>query len=567
MGLYEVDNLNYYYPEKDLPSLVNIKLSIEEGEFIFLIGPSGGGKSSLLRALAGLLPDYYGGKIGGEVLYDNCPLARWDKRRLAREIGMIFQDPERQLVMTVVEQEIAFGLENLGIPLREMRRRVAEVLSLFDLSSFKGESTFNLSGGQKQKVVLASISAMYPRVLLLDEPTSQLDPVAAQEFLNYIYRLNIEWGLTVVLVEQRVDRCFHLADRVVLMDKGKVVCSSSPRELVQKAGGNYKYFIPPVTRVFYNSNFLEAPLTIKEGRKILKEQVGIQKDEPVEPWTVSPAHVSAGNSKNKVPVLETKNLCFAYPKKEKCLKGLSLKLYPGEITAVLGENGSGKSTLLKNLNGLLKPQQGKILLNQKDITCSRAEQLSAYIGYLSQNPNDYLFNETVFEEISFNLKARGRDNKRWVEQLIDLLKLAHLKEVNPRDLSGGERQRVALGTVLAVNPPVLLLDEPTRGLDAELKHELGLILNVLRDQGKSILVVTHDIEFAAELSQRVLIISDGEIAAEGDKAEILSNSLYYASQVNKLFRGICPSILTVEEAVQYLKMYRNNGKKDEMQRM
>jgi energy-coupling factor transport system ATP-binding protein len=552
MGLFQVENLTYYYPEKDCPALAGINLSLEEGEFVFLTGQSGCGKSSLLRALGGLLPDYYGGKIGGEIRYRDCSLSKWNKRQLAREIGIIFQDPEQQLVMTSVEQEIAFGLENLGISPPEMRRRVAEVLSLFDLCSIKRESTFNLSGGQKQKVILAAVLAMYPRVLLLDEPTSQLDPVAAQELMNYIQRLNLEWGLTVVLVEQRIDRCFHLADKIVLMEGGRIVHQAPPREMVRRGDDKYRFFVPPVAQVFSGVNSQEVPLTIKEGRKLLRKIA-----QPINPVPEPLASTTPRTNGN--PVLQTRNLGFAYGKNGLCIKGINLELFSHEITVILGENGAGKSTLLKNLNGLLKPQQGNIYLKNNDITGCRAEQLALHIGYLSQNPNDYLFNDTVAEEVNFNLKVRGNENKTAVEKVLNLLQISHLKSINPRDLSGGERQRVALGTVLVTEPAVLLLDEPTRGLDVKLKYQLVQLLKALQEEGKSIVVVTHDVEFAAEVAQRVVIMSDGGIVADGNKTEILSNSLYYAPQVNRLFRGISSKVMTVNEAISKLRLLQNEA--------
>lgn len=547
MALLEIKNLTYYYPEREVPSLDNVSLQINEGEFVFLIGPSGCGKSSLLRAIAGLLPDFYGGKIGGVVSYCQKPLNQWDKKLLAKDIGMIFQDPEKQIVMTGVEQEIAFGLENVNIPLQEMRRRVAEVLALFGLSPLKKENTFNLSGGQKQKVVLASVLAMHPRVLLLDEPTSQLDPLAAQEFLNYVQRLNLEWGLTVVLVEQRIDRCFHLADRVVFMDKGRIINQSNPREIVKWAAKKYPHYIPPVSQLFASWASENIPITIKEGRAMLRDiKPALLKNKDT-------AHLI--NHKEKTGKLKVSNLYASYNNRDFVLKNLNFSLFKESITVILGENGAGKSTLLKTIIGLLKPVKGKIFYNDKDITCLKPEQIAINIGYLSQNPNDYLFNDTVLEEINFNLKIRGIKDEQGVERVLDLLGLADKKMLNPRDLSGGERQRVALGTVLVTQPDVLLLDEPTRGLDVELKHQLGEILKFLNSQGTSILLITHDVEFAAEISDRVIIMSDGEIVADGNRREVLANSLYYAPQINRLFKGINDKVLNLTESKQIINNF------------
>lgn len=573
MGLFQVENLTYYFPEKEKPSLQEINLKIEEGDFVFLTGQSGCGKSSLLRALAGLLPDFYGGRIGGKISYRGIPLTQWNKRNLAREIGIIFQDPENQLVMTVVEQEIVFGLENLGLPRKEMRRRVAEVLSLFGLSSLKSEVLFKLAGGEKQKVILAAVLAMQPRVLLLDEPTSQLDPVAAQEFLNYLHRLNQDWGITVVLVEQRIDRCFHLADRVVLMEKGKIAGEGTPGEIVRLSSDQHACFIPPVAQVFREISNGEIPLTVKDGRSVLRRLFSpagegaasftyIDMKEPLHHALASAlASASASASVSsactvespRTPLLKADNLGFAYPGKELCLRGINLELNRGEIVAVLGENGTGKSTLLKLFCGLLKPQRGRVYLQGLNITGQRAEELSRHLGYLSQNPNDYLFNDTVEEELAFDLKARRERSRFSVKQTLELLELSELKNINPRDLSGGERQRVALGTVLVRDPAVLLLDEPTRGIDMKLKRKLAGILNSIKEKGKGIFLVTHDIEFAAEVADRVVIISDGEIIADGGKKEILSGSVYYAPQVNRLFRGVDPAVMSVHDAVERLK--------------
>ncbi len=552
MELYQVKNLTYYYPEKDEPALYDIELNIGEGEFVFLTGHSGCGKSSLLRALAGLLPAYYGGAIAGEIRFDGRSLASWNKRELSRNIGLVFQDPEQQLVMTSVEQEIAFGLENLGLALPEMRRRVAEVLSLFDLTGLRSSSTFTLSGGQKQKVVLASILAMYPRVLLLDEPTSQLDPIAAQELLHYIQRLNLEWGLTIIMVEQRTDRCFHLADRVVLMERGRIIQQGSPRDIAGWADERFRFFIPPVAQVFSALGAEKIPLTIKEGRKLLREYKLSPAAEAG--GTLAAACGCAGKFPDAAMFLEIKNLEYAYQKHLLCLEDINLSFSSGEITVILGENGAGKSTLLKLICGLLTSRHGRILLEGQDITGLPAEMLAGRIGYLSQDPNDYLFHDTVREEIAYGLKVRGQKDFGRVEETLQHLEIAHLADSHPRDAAGGERQRIALGAVLVTDPHVLLLDEPTRGLDSAVKGRLVKLLRTLRDEGKTLVIVTHDVEFAVEVADRAVILSGGRVVAEGDCKTVLSNSLYYASQINRLFRGLAPEVLTVEEAIKKLKI-------------
>jgi len=595
--LFQVENLTYYYPEKEKPALSHVNMEIADGEFVFLSGSSGSGKSTLLKALAGLLPEYYGGRISGKIDFAGTPLREWSKRQLARNIGIIFQDPEEQLVMSTVEQEVAFGLENLGVPRPEMRRRVAEALAMMELGTVKHEHTSRLSGGMKQKTVLAAILAMQPQVLILDEPTSQLDPVAAQELLNYIHRLNQEWGMTIVMVEQRVDRCFHLADRVVIMEQGKVIKQERPQSMVQSANG-YLNYLPPVCRVFSAAGVDASPLTVKDGREVvrhlregsLREQDEQRQDKVNQKDTRRPEHghgpegevnvsrkeegkrdekdlpsfLERGNCGNsnkagtagngsKSSLLEAKNLYYAYKNRDFCLRNIDLQLYPGEITAVLGENGAGKSTLLKSLCGLLPPRRGKVFLQGEEITGRPVEEISRDVGLLTQNPNDYLFNDSVQEEIAYGLKIRGIADEKRVEKILQELHLEDFRQDNPRDLSGGERQRIALGTVMVTEPSVLLLDEPTRGMDTELKWELAELLEELARKGMAVMLVTHDVEFAARVAQKVLILSDGELVASGERNEVLANSLYFAPQVNKVFRGLMDEeVMTPEEAVEVL---------------
>ena len=548
MGFLEVENLTYYYPDKDDYSLKNINLSVSEGEFLFLAGSSGCGKSTLLKAMAGLVPEFYGGTIGGSVSYLGRPLQGWDRRQLARHIGSIFQDPEQQIVMTTVENELAFGLENLGVSRGQMRRRVAEVISLFDLGPYRQEKTVNLSGGLKQKVALGAVLAMHPRLLLLDEPTSQLDPVAAQDILNYVQRLNAEWGLTVVLVEQRIDRCFHLADRIVIMEEGEIKLEDSPRSFGENPG-NYLHFLPPVSRVFAASGFKEIPLTVKEGRKILK---GLVEDD-IDVSLKEDERSSPGKDVKETPILGVKGLYYGYPGRDFTLRDISFNLYPGQITAVMGENGAGKSTLLKLMCGLYKPARGRLRLRGEDVTGKPVEELAMDIGLLTQDPNDYLLSDTVMDELEYGLKKRDISDLSPAKKLLAKLHLQNLKNANPRDLSGGEKQRVALGTVLATEPSVLLLDEPTRGVDVQLKNDLVSLLQKLVSENISVMMVTHDIEFAALLAHRIMILSGGSVVALGDRNKVLADSLYYAPQVGRLFRGYDPDIMTVDEGTAFLK--------------
>jgi len=552
LALFEVEALTYYYGGSERPALGGVNLEITEGEFVLLVGGSGCGKSTLLRALSGLVPNFYGGRIGGRVRY----------RGASKEIGFIFQDPENQLVMTGVEREIAFGLENIGVPPREIKRRIAEVMDYLNISALKSANTFDLSGGQKQMVVLASVMAMQPRVLLLDEPTSQLDPVAAEELLTNVKRMNDDLGLTVVMVEQRLERCFHLADRVLVMNGGHLLNNSRPDDAVIYGLNAGSPFVPPVPRFFAQAGSVKIPLTVAEGRKQIRAMLpdpgaagiaghprprGTGEWEKVKKSAASPEKL-----------LEIKNLSYTYPDApEPAVRNISFTLGTGEVAAIIGENGGGKSTLIKNICGLLRPQRGRVKLSGWDIEPQKVHELAGSVGYLAQNPNDYLFNDTVRQEVAFGLKLdHGGPVEQSVDEILAKLRLTHVQDVNPRDLSGGERQRVALASVLVRQPRVLLLDEPTRGLDAHLKTEMGDYLLDLSAAGVAIIIVTHDIEFVAEYARRVLIMFDGEIVADGDKRAVMNNSLYYAPQLNKMFRGFYEGVITFQDALDTLKWCR-----------
>lgn len=551
MPIFKVENLTYYYPGTEEPALRGINLEIMDGEFILIAGGSGSGKSTLARVLAGLIPDFYGGRIGGKVFFAGKEIKTMDRRKLAREVGMVFQDPEKQIVQTSVEAEIAFGLENLGLPGKEMARRVAEMCSFLNLSPFKDAFTANLSGGQKQKLALASVLAMQPRVLVLDEPTSQLDPVSAEEILNLIKRLNEEMGFTVILVEQRMERCFHLADRVLLIEEGEIVCAGDAREVARQAVQRDWPFVPPVARFFAIFNTPWIPVTVKEGREFLRAHLN-PKNIKAKPAVPCPQKFSTVKDREKNNAISLKNVWFTYPDGREALKDINLDIKEGDFTAVLGENGAGKSTLLKLVAGLLKPGRGKIYVRGKDTGKNGYKEIRKFMAYLSQNPNDYLFQETVEDELRFTLNNFGLQEENLLEDVFRKLRLERYRRRNPRDLSSGERQRVALASVLVTGPELIILDEPTRGIDVRLKAELGKFLQEEAAAGKTVMVVTHDVEFASEFADNIVIMFAGRIVSAGEKHAVLGKSIFYAPQIGKMCRGICEGVLTFAEALDIL---------------
>ncbi|MGB9792270.1 MAG: ABC transporter ATP-binding protein [Thermacetogeniaceae bacterium] len=556
MALFEIENLSYWYPETAAPALKNINLKIEEGELLLIAGGSGSGKSTLGRLLAGLIPDFYGGKLSGKALFRGKSLPELERRYLNTQVGMVFQDPEQQLVMTTVEAEIAFGLENLGLPQEEISRRLAEVMGFLGLTPLKQEFTANLSGGQKQKVALASVLAMNPSVLILDEPTSQLDPLAAEEFFNLVERLNKEMGYTVVLIEQRLERCFHLADRLAVMDGGRLLRSGPVKEVARWEADNSLPFLPPVTKFFAMLRAPELPLTVKEGRRELKRLCPHLPAAPARGHQRPPSFLPIP-AKDKDPVVDAKGLWFTYPNGKEALKGVSLQLNRGEFAVIIGENAAGKTTLLKLLAGILKPSRGRVLVLGKDTRTAALPEMAGRIGYLPQNPNSCLFQETVEDELRFTLDNLGLEDGGAIEDVLKKLGLLQHRRSNPRDLSSGERQRVALASILVARPPLLLLDEPTRGLDIRLKRELGSCLYDLARDGLTILMVTHDTEFAAEFAARVILMHDGRIVGDGTKHDVLEDSLFYSPQMARLFRGAAEGVLTIEEGLE--KVAGNGG--------
>jgi len=510
LEVFRMENLTYHYPNKATPALSQIDLKINDGEFLVVAGASGSGKSTLARIISRLAPEFYGGKIEGEA-------------RGTRDIGMVFQDPEKQLVMETVEREVAFPLENRGVERNLMRKQVLEVLSLLGIWHLKDKKTYELSGGEKQKVAIAAALAVRNRFLVLDEPVSQLDPMAADEIMHLLKKLNDDLGFTIVLVEQRIEKCLSYADRVVFLDKGKITFAGKPDEYVKWVGNHDCDFLPPVTELFWKLKSDMYPLTVKQGRELLRKNYDVASE-------VFETSIPAQGSN----AIELKKVDFAFENGTKALSSVTLDVVKGETLGIIGANGAGKSTALRIMAGLLKPCKGNV------------EEEGA-VGYLSQEPNDYLFNDTVYEELLFTQKNFQKVDSDFIDEILGDLDIESKRNANPRDLSGGERQRVALASVLAMKPQILLLDEPTRGLNKGYKMRLASYLRNLKKKGKTIVLVTHDMEFVAEVCDRSVIMFDGEIAQDGTTREILSGGLHFTTDINRMFQGMA-SPLRIEEA-------------------
>jgi energy-coupling factor transport system ATP-binding protein len=521
-------NVTYAYPTAARPALRGLSLSVEEGEFLLVTGASGSGKSTLLRLLNGLVPHFHGGTLSGEVSVAGRNPVLVGPGEMSDTVGLVFQDPEAQFVAEMVEDEIAFGLENAGLPLLTMRKRVEEALAVLGIEHLRDRRVNTLSGGERQRVAIAAVLTLHPRVLLLDEPTSQLDPQSAEEVLDSVVKLNKDLGLTVVLSEHRLERVVQHADRILYMEDGTIPVVGAPRDVLAKIP-----LAPPLVHVARLLGWSPLPLTIKEARRFLvgagNRESALSRPSPLAPRP-SPAAISLDS------------VWFAYRGRE-VFHGLSMEIAKGSITAVMGRNGSGKTTLLRLMMGLLKPGRGVVTTLGSDTRSASLDDISKLMGYVPQQPDVLLFADTVQGEIDFTRRAHGLAPDG--AGLLATLGLSSHRDSDPRDLSVGERQRVALAAVLAGDPPALLLDEPTRGLDYLQKDALAGLLRGLRDAGRTIVLATHDVELAAQLADRVLLLGDGGPIADGPIREAMSDSLVFSTQVSKLFRD--PGLVTVRD--------------------
>lgn len=550
MTLFDVEKLTYYYPDAPKPALDCVSLSIREGDFLLLTGPSGGGKTTLARALSGLVPSLFGGRIGGRVRYRERDLATLDRRTLHTEIGMVLQDPERQILMTSVARELALGPENLGFPPDVIRRRVMEIAASLGIAGHLGSRTDELSCGLLQRVAVGAILAMGPRALILDEPTSQLDPVASEELLELLKRFHDDLGYTILLIEQRIESCLAAAERVLFLQGGRVDFDGPPRGFCQWAQRAAPHFLPPVSRLLSSDGHASPPLTVREGRAILRSRTLSPHSAP------PPVRETSGqlHAEKNEPVASLDNVEFAYENTIPALRGIRLAVRRGEILSVIGPNGAGKSTLLKTICGLLLPSRGAIrVMGQDPSTCTNQQRAMTF-GYVPQNPSDFLFNESVFDEVGYTLRAIGRYSEEIVRESLARWGITHLSARNPRELSAGERQCVMLAAATIAGPALLLLDEPTRGQDPQIKERLGgQLASLSRDHHTAIIVVTQDIEFAAEWSHRIALLSDGEVIADGPKNAVFDGGPFYSPQLSRLFHGIAEGIVTFADAREALR--------------
>ncbi len=530
------EGVTYTYPAASRPALREVSFHLPAGSFTLVAGPSGSGKSTLLRCLNGLVPHFTGGRLAGRLRVVGLDPVAATPAAMSRQVAFVFQDPEAQFVVDRVEDEVAFALENAGLPRAEMQTRVEEALALLRLTALRRRRLTTLSGGEQQRVALAAALALRPRLLVLDEPTSELDPQGAAELLEAVVRLQAQPELTVVLAEHRLERVLPFAGRMLYLPaRGAPPWLGAPADGVAQLPEP-----PPVVELGQRLGWSPLPLTVEDARPFAEALLP-----QLRPVAASPP--PEGNIRAEARDLEVRLAGRTV------LRSVTLALRAGEIGVLVGPNGAGKTTLLRALVGLLPPARGEVRVKGASIAGRRVAELCREVGYLPQDPNALLFAETVAEELWVTLRNHDLE-----EGEVPLSPSALLEELGltgkageyPRDLSAGERQRVALGAILITAPEVLLLDEPTRGLDAAAKARLATLLERWRAQGKALLLVTHDVELAARVADRVWVMEGGRIVQEGHPAAILGSHPIFAPQIARLFPG--RGLLTVSDVIHHL---------------
>ena len=575
MNCIEVKNFSFQYPKENHVALYQVSMEVEEGSFVVLCGKSGCGKSTLLRQFKSVLASH--GEKKGEILYGGQNLEDVDLRTQSAEIGYVLQNPDNQIVTDKVWHELAFGLESLGYDTPTIRLRVAEMASYFGIHSWFLKNVSELSGGQKQLLNLASVMAMHPKLLILDEPTSQLDPIAASDFLETVRKINRDIGTTVILTEHRLEDVIPWADKVYVMDKGRMIADGTPNEIgeqLRTMGHDMFLSMPAPMQIYAGTNSsLRCPLTVSQGRRWLSEEletksIKIKKERNQEETAKKKNSIFGKLSSLKkepekeIPEIRIKDVWFRYERDlPDVVKGLSLDIKKGEIFAVVGGNGTGKSTAMSLIARIRFPYRGKIYLEGKEIGKYSDDDLyHGFLGVMPQNPQSLFVKKIVREDLyevidgkrerkseAYPIEMKKKDA---VEGIVSLTRLEGLLDRHPYDLSGGEQQRLALAKVLLLRPKIVLMDEPTKGIDNHYKKELGEILRKLSEHGVTILMISHDVEFCAQYADRTGLFFQGNVVTSEESKKFFAGNNFYTTAANRMARNYFPNAVTVEDVVK-----------------
>lgn len=535
----KVKKLNFKYALSDSLNLKDISFEVEQGDFTLVIGDSGSGKTTLLRQLKREL--WPVGDRSGKIIFEDQDLSDVSSIKSAKRIGMVFQNPDDQLVMDTVIQELAFSLENIGENSNNIQKKIAEMVSFFGFQDILYTPVNRLSGGQKQLVNLAAVLILQPHLLLLDEPTAQLDPIATKEFINLLQRVHDELGVSIIINEHQLDELLPLSTKLIILDNGELTFNGDIIDGIKEASKNRKLveFVPEIPRLFLNEHLLSIgnnlPLTVVAGKKALLDN-SIQ----------LALHKRNFNVLKDNLAIEIKHIDFQYGKREQLiLKDMSLSVKKGEWLSIVGRNGTGKSTLLKCLMNLERNRRGTIKIFDKKISKWEITEFYQKVGYLSQNPENHFSYDRVYDEFLERAQQLKLANPNQVtERMLKLLKLEKLQFKNPHDTSGGEKQLIALGIVLISKPQILVLDEPTKGLDPIRKRELGELLQSLEETGITIVMTSHDMNFSATYASRCAMLFDGQIISEGNPYEFFASNFFYTTPINRMVRYQVPTALT-----------------------
>lgn len=548
MAHIHIQNLSFSYPGANTPALSEVNLSVAPGEYVLLCGKSGSGKTTLLRHLKTVLAPH--GLRSGSVTLDGVPLEQVSPGSQAARIGFVMQDPDDQIVTDKVWHELAFGLENLGCDQKTMRLRVAEMASFFGIQDWFHREVSELSGGQKQLVNLASIMAMQPEVLILDEPTSQLDPIAASDFLGTLKKINRELGTTILITEHRMEDVFPAADRVVVMEQGRITAAGEPREVARQlyeADSPLFSALPAPVRIFFaDQRTGSVPLTVREGRQWLR---GFFREPPRRVSLPPEPEFPAG----KVPALEIREGWYRYERNgPDVLRGIGFSVPQGSFFAIVGGNGTGKSTTLKAVCGICKLYRGSVRLFGKELKSYRDGLFKGNLAMLPQDPKSLFVKQTLREDL-----AEMGSGK--ISEIARLCQVEHLLDAHPSDLSGGETQRAALAKVLLSEPKLLLLDEPTKGMDSFFKQSFAALLKKLCRGGMTVVMVSHDIEFCAEHADLVGMFFDGQLLTTDTPRRFFGSNSFYTTAANRMSRGIFQNAVTAADVAVLLEGNQEAG--------
>lgn len=550
MEILSIKDLTFSYPNKENFALQNVNLSINSGDFVVVCGQSGSGKTTLLRMLKKEIAPH--GEKQGAVYYKGEDVEKLDDKISAQKIGFVFQKPDQQIVTDKVWHELAFGLESLGYDSDYIRLRVGEMANYFGITSLFRKKTTELSGGQKQLMNLASVMAMSPDVIILDEPTSQLDPITANDFITTLKKINDELGLTVIIIEHRLQEVFPIADKVAVMEDGKVICYDTPRNVCEKLSNHpMSQGFPSAVRIWQKSGSKgECPLTVKEGRNFINLNFSERK---------LPLRNTIPNTED---IITLKDVFFRYEKGgNDILSGTNLSIKKGEHFCILGGNGSGKTTTLKILAGLLKPYRGKVIIDNNKMTKKTTADFNRLgVVMLPQNPESVFLKSRVIDDYTELCKIKGIEKSDYedkINSVAEKLGIKDLLENHPYDLSGGEIQKCALGKVLISEPKILLLDEPTKGVDAYSKLSLSKILQEIKSDGVTIITVTHDVEFASIVADRCGLFFDGEVLSSLVPQEFFSKNNFYTTASSRISRDKFANAVTVDDVVSLIKEEQN----------